>query len=264
MMHKNHVKPMVTAMFVALAGSLIVAGLFGRHIIVPVAAANPGKSLGTKMVYIDAQYRVDPVTITKVTVGDQEIQPGLATGPREDKPGTPFQSGEDWLKTMYISLLNRTNKVIVRAELQLWFPDTGNGSPSQPATAYTMTFGLRPEIDSYASHGQKLLPELGKQPILLAPGQTLVIHVADYVDAIQSRVEEELPFSQITRVTIQRLRVYFVDGMRWTDLDGFGVPDPDHPGQFMRRDGNTFFPGDPRQYWPPPTQQAPPGRHPGD
>jgi len=238
-------------MFVALACSLIVSGLFDGRI-TPVAAATPGKSLGTKMVYIETQYQVDAVTITKVTVGGQQIQPGESTaGARVVKLATPFQADEDWLRNMSISLTNRTDKVIVRAEIELYFPDTGDGSAAQPITTYNMTLGQRPEVDSYASHGQKLMPEPAKQPVLLAPGQTLVIPVTDYVDAMQSRVEEKLAFSQVTRVAIRRLLAYFVDGMRWTDLDGFGVPDPNHPGQFTNMDRARYFPGNRDQNWPP-------------
>jgi hypothetical protein len=257
------VKLIVTAALVALAYVLGLPGWLAWRI-APVAAATPA-TLGTKFVYIDAQYRVDPITITKVTVGDQQIQPGMSTAARVDQPAMPFQADEDWLKNMSISLLNRTDKVIVRVEIMLFFPDTGNGvtppgSISPAVMVYTMTLGHLPEIDSYSSHGQKLPPEPDKHPILLAPGGTLVIHVGDYIDAMRSRVEETLPFSQVTRVAIRRLRVYFVDGMQWSDLYGFGTPDPNRPGQFAHMDRNRFFPGDPRNNWPPPTQQVAPGR----
>src|SRR5882724_4117275 len=132
---KQHTK-LVAAMFASLACLALSGWLAGR--IAPVAAANPGKYLGTKAVYIDRQTRMDPVTIEKVTVGGQQIQPGVSTGPREDKPGTPFQADEDWLKNMSIVLKNRTDKVIVRVEVQLFFPDTGDGSPSRSVTVYTL------------------------------------------------------------------------------------------------------------------------------
>ena len=132
---KQHTK-LVAAMLAWLA-CLVLSGWFAGRI-APVAAANPGKYLGTKAVYIDRQTRMDPVTIEKVTVGVQRIQPGVSTGPREDKPGTPFQADEDWLKNMSIVLKNRTDKVIVRAEVQLFFPDTADGSPSRSVTAYTL------------------------------------------------------------------------------------------------------------------------------
>jgi hypothetical protein len=250
---KQHTK-LVAAMLASLA-CLVLSGWLGPRI-APVAAANPGKYLGTKIVYIDNQYRMDPVTIEKVTVESQLIQPGVSTAARVEQPATPFQADEDWLKNMSISLKNRTDKVIVRAEIMLWFLDTGNGiTPpgriSPTVSMYVMTFGQRPEIDSFTSHGQKRPPEPDKQPLLLAPGQTVVIRVGDYVGEMQSIVEQTLPFSQVTRVAIRRLQFYFVDGMRWTDLDRFAIPDPNHPGQFTNLDRGRYFPGHPSQNWPP-------------
>jgi hypothetical protein len=221
--------------------------------IAPAAGATNGKTLGTKMVYIDAQYWVDPVTITKVTVGDQQVQPGLSTGAREVKPGTPFQADEDWLKNMSVILKNRTDKVIVRAEIMLYLLD-----PSQLVTAHTIMLGHRPEVASFTKSGQKLPPEPDKQALFLAPGQTLVVRVGDYVDEIQSIVEEKVLFSQVTRAAIQRTRFYFADGMRWDDLVGFGVPDPKHPGEFTNLNKNTYFPGDPHQNWPPNRKEGQP------
>ena len=43
----------------------------------------------------------------------------------EVRAGKPFQTDEDWLKNIPIFLKNRTDKVIVCADVQLWFPDTG-------------------------------------------------------------------------------------------------------------------------------------------
>jgi hypothetical protein len=213
------------------------------------------------MVYIDAQYRMDPVTITSLTVGNQQVQPGMSTGPREVRPGAPFQADEDWLKNMSVSLLNRTNKMIVRAEMEFVFPDTGDGSSLRPVTAYTLAIGQRPEIDSFTSHGQRFPQEAGKHPLLFAPGQTLVVRVGDYVDAMQPLVEQKIQFAQVATIAIRRVRFYFVDGMRWDDLNGYGVPDPSHPGQFTSKDRGRYFPGRPSENWPPPTQQAEPGHH---
>jgi hypothetical protein len=102
--------------------------------------------------------------------------------------------------------------------------------------------------------------QFDKQPLLWMPGQTLVVRVGDYFDEIQSIVEEKLSFTKVTRVAIRRLQFYFVHGMRWNDLVGFGVPDPNHPGQFTNMDRNAYFPGEPRNDWPPPTQQVEPRR----
>jgi len=161
---------------------------------------------------------------------------------------------------MSIVLMNRTDKVIVCAELELYFPDTGDGSPFRTVTEHIMTIGRRPDAGSFTSHGQKRPPEPDKQPLLWLPGQTLVVRVGDYVDEIQSTVEQKLLFTQVTRVAIRRLQFYFVDGMRWNDLAGFGIPDPNHPGQFTNMDRNTYFPGNPRENWPPYESWTPPGR----
>lgn len=244
---KQHAK-MAAAILAGLA-ALVPSGWR----IASASAANPERpALGTKTVNITAQTRMDPVIVTKVTVGGEEVQPGVSTaGVREVRPGTPFQADEDWLSKTSISLKNRTDKMIVRAEIQLFFPDTGDGSPSRAVTAHMITIGQRPDIDSFSSRGQKLPPEPDQRPLLLAPGQTLVVHLADYLDEIRSRVEEKLLFTQVTRLVIQRFQFYFVDGMRWSDLEGFGVPDPNHPGQFTNMDRGRYFPGHPSQNWPP-------------
>lgn len=156
--------------------------------------------------------------------------------------------------------MNRTDKVIVRAELQLFFPDTGDGSPYRPVTTYTTLIGHRPDAESFTSQGQKRLPEPDKQPLLWLPGQTLAVRVGDYFGGIQSTVEETLSFTKVTRVAIRRLQFYFVDGMRWNDLAGFGVPDPNHPGHFTNMDRNTYFPGNSRENWPPYESWSPPGK----
>ncbi len=233
---------------------LVTAMLATLACLLPLATASSGQSLGTKTVHIDRQTRMDPVTIEKITIGDQLIQPGVATAAREDKPGTPFQADEDWLKNMSMVLRNRTDKVIVRAEIQLFFPDTGNGNTppgriSPTVTAYIIALGQLPDWATYRRDGSKLSPEPTKQPLCLAPGQTLVIRLADYTDAIQPIVEEKVVFSQITTVNIRRLGFYFADGLRWEDI-GYSVPDPNHPGRYTNL-GPRYFPGHPSQNWPP-------------
>lgn len=237
---KQHIK-LVAAMFAVLACLVLPVGSWR---IAPVAAATTGQPVGTKTVNIYDQNRMDAVTITKVVVAGQQIQPGLSTGGvQEVRPGTPFQADEDWLKNTSITLQNRTDRMIVRAEIMLLFPDTGDGI-SQPITEYVITLGQRPEINTFTSHGQKFPPEPDKKPLLFAPGQTLVVPIADYINSIQSIVEERLSLAQVTKVVIRPLQFFFVDGMRW-DENGFAVPDPDHVGDYKSL-GPRFFPGDQR------------------
>ncbi len=221
---------------------LILSGWLGWPT-TPVAA---GKSLGTKVVDIDRLITLDPVIITKVTVAGQQIQPGEA-GVREDNPGTPFQADEDWLKNMSVFLQNRTNKPIVCAQLRLWFPDTGDGTAARPVTHYDITVGQRPESSRYYSNGSKIPPDPREKPLLLAPHGTIIIPVADSIDAIQPTVEGvgNMLFSQITRVNIQRYTVYFEDGTHWVG-HAYYSPDPDHPGKYIKLADN-YFPGRPGQ-----------------
>lgn len=255
-MLKRHAKPAV-AILVALTGCIALSGWF-RSRVVSGDSTNLLQATGFGTIDIDRQTSMDPVSIERITIGGQVIQPGVSTGPREDKPGTQFEADEGWLKNASIVLKNRTDKVIVWAGIELFFPDTGNGTASEPLTAYTITLGQRPEIDSFKKNGEKLPSDPNKQLLFLAPGQTLVVHLADYIDEIQDRLEQspgalagDQPLSRVTRVAIHRSEFLFADGMRWTDLDGFSIPDPNHPGQNSNLDRGRFFPGNPSHNWPP-------------
>jgi hypothetical protein len=240
---KRRTMRQVAANLLAVLSCLVLSSSLGWSSGRGVSAATPAKSLGTKAVDVDHQYRLDAVTISKVTIADQPIQPGLSSGAREDEAGTPFQANEDWLKNMSISLTNRTDEAIVCAQIQLWFPDTGDGGPGRPVTVYTITVGKRPEWSTYFKDGSKLQPDPNKKPLLLAAGQTLTIPIADYIDQIQSSVEENISFSKVTRVNIRRFKFYFVGGMTWDDT-GFSVPDNAHRGKYTKL-APTYFPGHP-------------------
>lgn len=235
----------VLAFFVCLG----VTGWFhGRS--VPVGAP-PGQSEETRTVdIVNPQNRMDGVIITKITVGNQQIQPGVSSGAREDKIGQMFLADDNWLKNMSITLMNRTDKIIVRASIELYFPDTGDGSPSRPVTSFPITLGQLPEIDSFTSKGEKRRPETSRKPLFWTPGQTLVIRLTDYIDEIQSVVEEKTSFSQVTRVAIDRILFFFADGLRWGTLEGFAMPDPNQPGKYTNM-GPRYFPGNPTQNLPP-------------
>jgi hypothetical protein len=115
--------------------------------------------------------RFDAVIITKVTVGDQEIQSGRSTAASELTPVAPFQADEDWLKNMSIFIKNRTDKEIVYAEVQLIFPDLGDGTEARPVTAYTISVGQRPEWSRYVFDGTtEELGHLDPASLSMRPG----------------------------------------------------------------------------------------------
>lgn len=220
----------------------LITGWFGWHS-ASVAAANSG-TLGTKVVDMQEIQNVwDAVRITGVSVGTQQIHTGLSGARGEIKQGTPFQADEDWLKNMSISLTNRTDKPIVCAQLRLWFPDTGDGTAVRPMTNYAITVGQRPESSLYHADGSKIPPDSTKKALLLAPGETLVIHVGDYIQSIQYTIENlgNMPFAQVTRLNIEPTDFYFSDGMRWVG-HSYYTPDPEHPGKYTKL-ADTYFSG---------------------
>lgn len=240
----------VAVVLAALACWLV---LWGSLLMKTLAAPRPPQE-PFRTVFIAPQGRMHPVTIEKVTVRDQVIQLGIkALTWRDEQPATQFQSDKNWLKNMSIFLKNRTDKTIVCAVIGLWFPETGDGR-TQAVTHYYIDLGQLPEIDSFTKTGQKIPPDPNSQPLLFAPGKTLVIHVADYITATQDTLEQfpgllaavnKPPLSQITKVVIAPKKFFFDDGMRWTDLEEFGVPDPNQPGQFTNMERGRYFPGDP-------------------
>ena len=244
---KQHTR-LFTTTLAGLACLLSSTWLCSR--IAPAAAANPQQETD-RMVYINPQNSMQPVSIEKVTVGELVIQLGVKEiGWRDEQRGIPFQANDDWLKNMSIVVKNRTDEAIVWAGFKLYFPDSGDGR-SSPVMVRTITLGQVPEIDSFTSHGEKIPSEPSKRALLLAPGQTLVIQLSDYIDEVQSFVEGTLSWSQVKKVWIAPARFFFVDGMRWDSLYGFGVPDPNRPGQFTNLDRGHYFPGNPSQNWPP-------------
>jgi len=216
--------------------------------------------MGYGTVYIDRQTSMDPVSIEKITIGDDVIHLGVMDPVgRVHEPGMQFQANTDWLKEMSIVLKNRTNKVVVSATIELWFPDTGDGSRAHPVDNFPIGIGQRPDIDlNVGRGGTKLRPDSDKQPISLDPGKTLIIQVADYFDGIQELLLESpgglgknQPLSRLARVVVRQIEFCFVDGMRWNDLEGYSVPDFNRPGHFTKKDRGHYFPGNPSQNWPP-------------
>jgi hypothetical protein len=212
------------------------------------AASLPPQGLD-RTVYIERQTRMYPVTIERVTVGDQVIQAGVMGGPIVIQPGAPFQANEDWLKNMSFVLKNRTNKTIEWADIYLVFPDV------QPGLNYSLVIGRMPAVDFFTGKGGKVLlhraEDSERSPLSFAPGQTLVIKLADHIDELQATVEAFMPFPQVTRIAIEPKVFFFKDGMRWDDTTRFGIPDPNQPGKFTDMDRGRYFPGDPFQNWPP-------------
>jgi len=205
-------------------------------------------STAQRQIEVDAQHRSDAVLFTAVTVGNMDVQCGLVVSRSAIQTVTPFDAGDDWLQNTVLYLINRTNKTAVFGQIALWFPDTGSGSPSQPTRVFILSLGRLPRSAAFSgSTGKPLSQPSSAQPMSFAPGQTLGIHLGDYIDGIRASVDN-LPFPAVTRVIIRRNSFVFDDGMQWTPA-GFASPDPQNPGRWVNM-APSYFPGDVNANWP--------------
>ena len=193
----------------------------------------------------------DPVMITNISVGGKPIECGLfIKPPGVIQPVAPFEASGDWLRQMIVSLINRTDETIVFGELNLDFLDTGD-CRTQPCVGAQLRFGQRPAIDAYDGRtGQPLKPEQPERPPLdWKPGQTIVVHVSDYMSQIEEDLANFISVTGVIKVNVYRGVFYFDNGMEWS-LGSYAVPDPEHHGKFNRLPAN-YFPGKRGHNWPP-------------
>ena len=91
-----------------------------------------------------------------------------------------------------------------------------------------------------------------RSPIEWKSEQTIVVHVSDYIDEIESNLSNaptQFPITALTKVNVYRGPFYFDNGMQWS-LGRFSVPDPGRPGKFKELPAN-YFPGRRGHNWPP-------------
>lgn len=193
----------------------------------------------------------DAVMITDISVAGKSVDCGLFVKPPDIvQPVAPFQAGNDWLQKMTISLFNRTNKTIVFGAINLNFLDTGN-CRTLPCAAEQIHIGQLPAVDAYNGRtGKPLKPQHPeRQPLDWKPGQTLTVHVGDYMDEIKRNVEDFMPVTAVSKVAVHIGPFFFADGMRAFGPD-YSVPDPAHPGRYKYLPHN-YFPGRREYNWPP-------------
>jgi hypothetical protein len=203
-----------------------------------------------RQVDVEPQHRNDAVMITKITVGDLDVQCGLLIGPRDVQSNAQFQAGDDWLQNMTVYLFNRTERTIVAGKIRLGFPELGDGR-TQPRPQYVISLGKTPSVVAFDGRSGKPLSQEGKKLLTFAPGQTLAIHIADYIDGIRQTIESRTSFSMISKVSIYNGPYYFEDGMMWGG-GCFNRQVPDRPGVFRCIPDADYFPGNMYKYWPPP------------
>ena len=195
-----------------------------------------------KRVLVPITMKWEPVAVAQVTLGNTVVQLGrMIQMPVE--PITPFLANADWIQNLTIYLYNRTNKNIVFAQVYIFFPDTGNGH-TQPEYSAVLRWG---RIPPSAPDGKPVQPS-DLQPISFAPGETMVVHLRDYIDLIRSSVESVMPLEAATQIQIQPDRFFFANGTEYHGSSYF-MPDPQDPSKKVRAATN-YFPGDPDVSWP--------------
>lgn len=197
-----------------------------------------------RQIQVEKQTRMNPALLTKITVGDIEIQPGAGSVPQE------FQAGGDWLEKTTIFLFNRTTRHIVAVTVSIGFPELGDGQ-AQPMPQHTIALGRIPAAIAIDGRSGKPLHQDHLRELLFAPGQTLVIHLADHLDRIREAVESRTNLSLITKAWVSSGSFYFEDGLQW-GAGCYRTSLPGQPGVFRCIRDEEFFPGDPRSNWPPP------------
>jgi hypothetical protein len=197
-----------------------------------------------------AQSRLSPVLITGVFFGDQvghqNVQCGLLdVSIGHAGPVVPFRASGNWLNHVSIRLMNRTDKVIVGAQLNVMFLDTGD-------CKHTSCAGALLQLGAIPSGVEKNGEKFGSgKPLDWRPNESINIHLSDFSEELKSQLENRMPMEDVHKIAINHDPFYFADGMRWGAGNNFAVPEPGQPGRFTPMDQN-FFPGNKYLNWPPP------------
>ena len=245
------------ALIAALAAVSVIVGLYlaggTRRVAAdpPAVHAQAAPPSGQKAVTVAPQGLMEPVWITKVTVGDKSLvpfpNPKVRLSANQNVFGKTFEAGSDWLQNMVIYLINRTDKTIAYLDLSVDFPQTGNGT-TQPVWNYSLQLGRMPAVDAINGITGKPLPiPPDAKPLGFRPGQTLAIHIGDYMGQIKTYLKTSaLPFADISECYLYMLTVRFNDGLTWS-AGAYGVPDKVHPGR-LKYLPSGYFPGNMHHY----------------
>jgi hypothetical protein len=185
--------------------------------------------------------------VVQVTLNGTLVQRGRFQdrGQKVADPVTPFLAGDDWISGVAIYLLNRTNELIVQANIELIFPEATIGLPYQKTC--TIKLGKIPDVAAFYSDGNPLPPVPDARPIGFLPRHRIVVPLGRFADQISSCLRSKLPLGAVTKIRMGQGYYYFESGMRWS-AGGFWDPDPNRPGKWISK--GDKFPGDPDRYWP--------------
>lgn len=221
-----------------------------------VAQAQNTQPVGTgyKTLVVMPGGLMSPLFITKVSVGNKAMLLGSLPSklpPNQISNGRPFQDCDNWLSRMTIYIKNRTDKTVAWVGLELLFPKPGSGAWGLIAIQ-TIQLGRVPAVDMSTIRtvdGKPVHFSPSLKPLDLRPGQEVTVRVSDYMNSIKQLVQRFMPAMMVTKLQVEIGSCYFNDGMRWS-TGVYSALDKAHPGK-MKNLPSNYFPGNPRQYWPP-------------
>lgn len=153
-----------------------------------------------------------PVAIRQVTIGGKPV--------RFDRP-VRVEGG--WLGTVAITLVNVSPKTMVRAGIDITFPESGDGSAQRPYLGAQRVKGRVPKIVYRAADGYHLPPGWDHAaPLQLAPGG--VLHLS--FDGGSSTTEAWLARTATIRAVVSWDTFYFGDNSRWSAGEYALAPTP--------------------------------------
>ena len=188
----------------------------------------------------------DPVKIVKVMLDGVEVKPGVQAWP-SDKPGVPFQAGDDWFDHLTVVLKNISSKEIIFGGVQVFFLDMGDGTPMRPMLTDQSTVGQRPEHGRYSRITGNRLAGPARNSILVEAGQEFTVPVVspDRYESAKEMIESRQPLSSITKIRIGLTMFYFEDGTRW-GANLYYRPDFSVPGKYVvisRKEFDSYIQG---------------------
>lgn len=195
----------------------------------------------TRRVRLNSKHPDDPARIVLVREADMDVTPGVR--PYKSWEGKPFQAGDDWVKNLTVTIKNLSNKEIVAASLNVYFPETGTGRGDSPVYGDVISLGRRPAMYAKAggTNNEKLEPAGTSPALQVLPGQQLTVSLAQYYPEVQAAVEQSRPISNLNICSIVLEGVFFSDGTMWAQGHEFKKPDPRSPGRYVEITADQFW-----------------------
>ncbi len=141
------------------------------------------------------------------------------------------------------------NPVVVRRErcdrVGGSFPETTNYATRFRA-AFPLALGHVPVSAPGGPDNARLPQRLVSQPIVFRPGQTMMLHLGDYIDTIKARIEPARPIAALTTMNVNAAAVFLADGTQWNT----GYRAFDQQSSTWRRMESWYFPGNRNRLWP--------------